>query len=609
MKKLITLLASGAVMLSAQAKEDVSVLYVGGSPDINTIGGVSIDSAVIAKSVKERTADFTKFLKQRFNKVRAVDGKDYTSGMSDGYDVTVFDGRPKAIRPAVRETDDKGRIIKDIRPAYLPDDFDRAAVCIAEMSEDLGRSVGTKNDWFCLCLYNYAHNWKKDHAIFNGPFKVSIRSEMLPTPENAKEYCPIYGYTLPELTEMWLVHSAVTPENGKRIGMVSRPWGYTDSPEAEIISSGVCAKSIDAVAIGRHGNFFHWGFAAKPSDMTEPARAALANAIVYMKDFNGRHVIARKMDEGIATRDRATAAKYTVSRACWKDQFDTNMKFYHMMDSMITAVKSRKAAGEKLLPADEMYLKFTAPEKPVQEPYDQYLQKQDPKLYEIFGEDEEEYARYYDKNRPYFTTDGAYGIVVDQDARSLKIANNDIRLLYKAVELLENGGNDAEKGRRLLERYTLCRFSTPAQWKSWLDANRDRMFFTESGGWLWLVDTLDPAVPGNDYSVRDKSDGNAPVVPAVPAGVTDADNPVALKAELADGPDGTKDVVVTGSIPTPLLPTEIRLYLPKLQWNCLRGMKKSENWCFLRRHLRLLLPLTILAQGCSVSASKAQAQG
>ena len=148
-------------MLSAQAKEDVSVLYVGGSPDINTIGGVSIDSAVIAKSVKERTADFTKFLKQRFNKVRAVDGKDYTSGMSDGYDVTVFDGRPKAIRPAVRETDDKGRIIKYIRPAYLPDDFDRAAVCIAEMSEDLGRSVGTKNDWFCLCLYNYAHNWKK----------------------------------------------------------------------------------------------------------------------------------------------------------------------------------------------------------------------------------------------------------------------------------------------------------------------------------------------------------------------------------------------------------------------------------------------------------------
>lgn len=36
--------------------------------------------------------------------------------------------------------------------------------------------------------------------------------------------------------------------------------GFEDSPEAEVISSGVCAKSLDAVAIGRHGNFFHWGF-------------------------------------------------------------------------------------------------------------------------------------------------------------------------------------------------------------------------------------------------------------------------------------------------------------------------------------------------------------
>ena len=112
MKKLITLLAVGALMLSARAKENVSVLYVGGSPDLNTLGGVQLDSAVVARSVKERTADFTKFLKQRFTKVKAVDGKDYTSDMSDGYDVTVFDGRPKAIRPEIRETDANGRIVR-----------------------------------------------------------------------------------------------------------------------------------------------------------------------------------------------------------------------------------------------------------------------------------------------------------------------------------------------------------------------------------------------------------------------------------------------------------------------------------------------------------------
>ena len=573
MKKLITLLAVGALMLSARAKENVSVLYVGGSPDLNTLGGVQLDSAVVARSVKERTADFTKFLKQRFTKVKAVDGKDYTSDMSDGYDVTVFDGRPKAIRPEIRETDANGRIVRYERPAYLPDDFDRAAVCIAEASEDLGRSIGTKNDWFCLCLDNYAHNWKKDHPIFRGPFKVDIKSEMRPTPENAKEYCPIYGYTLPEMTEMWLVHSPTTPENGRRIGMVSRPWGYTDSPEAEVISSGVCAKSIDAVALGRHGNFFHWGFAAKPSDMTEPAKAALANAIVYMKDFNGKHVIARKKDESIATRDRATASKYMASRACWMADYESNVKFYHMMDSAMKAVKAKNAAGEKLLPEEQVFLQFPDPETPVLVPYEQYLQKREPKLFEIFGEDEEEYARYYDKNRPYFTTDGEYGIIVDQDARSLKIANNDIRLLYKAVELLEKGGLDAGKGKRILERYTLCRFDSPAEWKAWLDANRDRMFFTESGGWLWLVDTLDPSVPGNDYSVRNAAKGND--APVIPAGETDADNPVALKAEIVDGPAGTKDVVITMTVHDgfhryanlaegdSFIPTEVTVELPE----------------------------------------------
>ena len=180
------------------------------------------------------------------------------------------------------------------------------------------------------------------------------------TPDNAKEYAPMYGYTLPEQTEMWMVSKNGGFENGQRIGMVSRPWGYTDSHEAEVISGGLCAKSIDAVAIGRHGNFFHWGFAAKPSDLTEPAKAALANAIVYMKDFKGKRIIARKLNEGIATRDAATASKYTMSRDCWKEIEAVNMKYYLMMDSTMRAIKAKQAAGEELSPAEMMHLQFPA---------------------------------------------------------------------------------------------------------------------------------------------------------------------------------------------------------------------------------------------------------
>jgi len=581
MKRFAYFLVAVLFAVSVQAKVKMSVLYVGGSPDINTYGAVA-DSVALAKSAKARTADFTRFLKKHFTKVTAVDGKDYTSEMSDKYDVTVFDGKPKPLRPEIREYDAQGRITKYERPAYLPDDFDRAAVCIAEASENLGRSIGTKNDWFCLCLLNYALGWEKDHPIFKGPFKVNIVPEMRPTPANAKEYCPIYGYTLPDEMEMWKVQTEATQENNLRIGMVSRPGGYTDSPDAEVISGGTCAKSIDAVAIGRHGNFFHWGFAAKPSDLTEPAKAALANAIVYMKDFNGKHVIARKFNENIATRDLAVAYKYYDSRACCEANYRANMAFYLNMDSTMKAIKAKQAAGEQLSPIEQVYTQYPAPEKPKAEPFADYMRKREPKLFHIFGEDEAEYARYYDRNKPYFypTSDGYY-LDIDEDVRAVGIANNDIRILDKAIELLENGGTDAAMGKRILERYTLCRFPTPAEWKAWLTANRDRMFFTESGGWLWLVDTLDPSVPGNDYSVLTAAPEKA-AVKEKSAGVTDRKNPVALTAEIADAGNGAKEVVVTMNIHTgfhtyaklaegdPFIPTEVTVELPE-------GYKKTGN--------------------------------
>ncbi|MDE5988666.1 MAG: protein-disulfide reductase DsbD N-terminal domain-containing protein [Duncaniella sp.] len=560
MKRILTIFFAAIVAVGClQAKEKVSVLYVGGTPDINTYG-VPADPAAVAKSAKERTADFNRFLKQHFTKVKVVDAADYTPDMSDAYDVTLFDGKPREIKPH----------------ALLPFDFDRAAICIAEMSEELGRSIGTKNDWFCLCLDNYALGWKKDHPIFNGPFKVNITTEMRPTPEVAKEYGPIYGYTLPDQTEMWMVHEPFSLQSGKRIGMVSRPWGYTDSPDAEVISGGQCVKSIDAVAIGRHGNFLHWGFAAKPSDMTESARAALANAIVYMKDYNGKRIIARKLNEGMATRDNAVAAKYYASRACNDSQYEMELNFYNATDSIIKVVKAKQQAGEELQPMELMYLQMPEPQKPVRRPFEDYIRNREPKLFHIFGEDEDEYARYYDRNAPYMypTIDG-YALDIDEDVRAMGIANNDIRLLDKAIELLGKGGSDAERGRRVLERYTLCRFATPGEWQVWLDRNRDRMFFTESGGWLWLVNTDDHAEPGNDYTVLERKENETPAAPDAPAGVTDNNNPVALNAGLSDAPDGCKDVVLTMTVHDgyhtyayvdendPFIPTEVTIELPE----------------------------------------------
>ena len=558
----------------AQGKQKVSVLYVGGSSEIETAGTVDLDSALVAKMAKSRMASFGKFLKSRFRTVKVIDAKEYTVAMSDDYDVTVFDGTPVPIRPRILEHDDQGRVVRYEHAAYLPDDFDRPALCIANASEDLGRSLGSKCDWFCLCLEADAHHWVKDHPIFQGPFRVDIRPEMKPTPAGAFEYAKMYGYTLPAETEMWAVQTkSYQTDPSYRIGMVSRPSGFLDSPEAEIISSGTCAKSIDAVAIGRHGNFFHWGFSASPDYLTEAGKAALANAIVYISKFDGQHIIARKLNESIATRGNADAQKYLASRTAWEEYNTMNQEFYETIDSIRQAAQAKQKRGEELTQTDKVYVNgdFTRPDPPT---YAEYMKQRFPLLYHVFGNDAAEYARYFEKNRNWFYPDEkGYNLDIDEDVRTLGIANNDKRLLDTCIAMLEKNEEPA-LARRVLERYTLCRFETPAEWRKWYDTYQDKLFFTESGGWLWLVNTFDRSVPGNDYSVL-KAVAKEGVKKPVLTQDTDEKNPVALSMGVNTLADGTHELVVRMKVhpgyhtyaqvsdEDPFLPTELEFELPE----------------------------------------------
>lgn len=152
-------------------------------------------------------------------------------------------------------------------PAYLPEDFDRPMVFIAEAGDIVGTRIGVKTDWYCLCLDADAHHFNKEHPIFHGPFEVNISVELKPTPSEAFRFVRTDGQPLPDSLEMWRVQTkGYKTEEGFRPGMIARPWGFADSPDAEYISGGVSAKDIDAVAMGRHGNFFFWGFSASQGE-------------------------------------------------------------------------------------------------------------------------------------------------------------------------------------------------------------------------------------------------------------------------------------------------------------------------------------------------------
>lgn len=570
LKFLATLLALLFVTgMQAQKKQNLKVLFVGGTPDFNVMGvAQKPDSVKVAKSAKARTASWTAMLKKYFTNVKSVQGKDYNQSMSDNYDVTIFDGTPKALSEDKVIRDADGNFKKRIPAAYLTKDFNRPAITIAETSQYIGRSLGLKNDWYCLCLLGDALGWKADHDVFKSPFKVNLNTFMDDTPTNAQEIATIFGTPLPAKTKMWKVQTRNYEQNpDMRIGMVSRPDGYGD-PDDEVISSGRCAKSIDAVAIGRHGNFLHWGFAASPNDMTEQAKQVFANCVVYISN-HATKVIARKMDENISTRHWLGAKHYTDSRQGWEDDCKANDNFYHIIDSVKTAAKAKQAKGEELSDAEAMYLNFPDERRP-NPTLGEYLKERERELYKYFGINTQLYVDYYNYNYPYFHADG-YDLIADEDARELGIANNDKKLLDTCIEMLEKNSND-NVARTLLERYTLCRFKTAQEWRTWYETYKDKLFFSEGGGFLWLVDSQEDNVAGNDYSVLDaKEETPAPKI----TGATDKRNPVLIEGALNKTEDGGKELVITVKIhpgfhiyanvsdKDPFLPTDIKLELPE----------------------------------------------
>lgn len=523
--------------VAAVKKTSLKVLYVGGHSDIETFGNNDYDKEENAKGVARRTIAWESFLSTYFTTVKAVQGKDYDYRMSYDYDVTIIDGDPKPLEPQ-RTVSLNGRAEKIVYAKYFPDDFDRPVITIADESETVGRRIGTKNDWYCLCLLGHAFNMNTKSDIFKGPYKVKLTTTMRPTPEGAKEYAQICQEQLPDLLPMWKVqHKDYGNTKGYKAGLVTRPWGYLDSPDTEIISGGESAKSYGAIAIGRHANWLHWGFSASPADMTDEAKPVFLNAVVYISKFKGHRIIARKLYEGISTRTIVDERKYVVS----KDNYESykamlersNRQMKHLADSLAKV----EAAGGKLSGEEKMYVQIGTHPQSIPS-YLEYLKEMAGDLYGKFGADVDAYARYYTDNRPYFYGNlNGYDVKVDEDAKSLGIANDDKRILEKAISLWESGA-DVEKAKRILYRYTLLRYDNVKEWRKWYKKYQGKLFFTESGGWLWLVNDLDPKTPGNDYGILKYNEIDESSLAPMTEKATEED-PVALSSAVVwNGDEG-----------------------------------------------------------------------
>ncbi|MEG1485334.1 MAG: protein-disulfide reductase DsbD family protein [Bacteroidales bacterium] len=568
MKKTVTFITAMLCVLAvyAQQKQPLKVLYVGGSADWE-----KENPAQQQEQIAKRTASFENYLKSYFTQVQVVNGKEYDAQMSAGYDVTIFDGALQRKSPSVVTKDEKGNV-KNYYGAksVVGEDFNFPAIFIAETGEGIGRSIGTKTDWYCLCLDAYAHHTNFNHQIFKGPFAVKIVQQEKPTPTDAYHYKYYYTGKFPDKIQMWQVQTKGYMTNpGFRVGMVSRPWGFTDSPEAESISSGVCAKTLDAVALGRHGNFFFWGFSASPDYMTDQAKQVFANAVVYTSTLKGEKIIARKYYDRAATREYVKELTYFASKEAYDESVKESEQWYNETVEKKAALVAKKAKGETLSKNEEQFVNMPVEKDEIT--YDDYLKKQMRNgYYEMFNGDVKAFNKYLKDNTPYLY--GAamfYQYIVDEDAKSLKIANNDIALLDKAISLLESG-KEMEKAQRILDRYTLCTFTKPTQWRQWFNENKSRIFFTEAGGWLFLVNTTNPAVEGNDYQKK----ANYLAAKKIELAQTNDITPVSVGATLVTYHNGLQAVLVKFKIDSryhiyanvsekdPYIKTSVNIQLP-----------------------------------------------
>jgi hypothetical protein len=79
---------------------------------------------------------------------------------------------------------------------------------------------------------------------------------------------------------VWKLQTKDYPETDP--GLVSGLYGFNDSPDAEVFARGTAGKGPDTVPLGRHANFFLWGFSAPPADMTPAAKRLFVNAVCYV---------------------------------------------------------------------------------------------------------------------------------------------------------------------------------------------------------------------------------------------------------------------------------------------------------------------------------------
>ncbi|PKQ63900.1 hypothetical protein BZG02_07775 [Labilibaculum filiforme] len=280
--------------------------------------------------------------------------------------------------------------------------------------------------------------------------------------------------------------------------------------------------------------------------MTAEAKQVFANAIVYTHKHAKDKRIAKKYNDRIYTKDFIYWTLHNIKMSSFKKSQELKIEQNNDIIKRQDGVKEKQKRGEELSDIDQMLLAF----KPMPlESFEQFLAKymeKKPYLKET-GLDTVAIRKYLLENMDYFYAepDAFEGLKIDEDCKSLGIANTDIKILDAAISLLEKN-KDIEKANRLLWRYTLEDFKTAKEWRAWYTKYKNKMFFTQSGGFVWMIND-----PNANPDIRPRNDKKEEVEIAdelTKLGLQLAEptheNPVSVGAMLVDGKNENEKTVL-----------------------------------------------------------------
>lgn len=471
----------------------VKVLFVGYDPakpmpEITRFAPGMMSEAGFKAEYSHRMPAFKALLSQYFSEVKTMDCRDWKSADSEPFDVTIFDFRTQELEPKRTEKLANGQT-KYISARYLPDNFSKPVIFIASTADEMGRRIGLKLDWLCLCLDADAHHLNANHTIFKGPLEKVVPTMVnKTTPDGVFHYST--GKNLPKDIPMWKVqNTGYLTSKDARIGLVARGNRFAESPDVEMISSGVCQKDVGAVALGRHGNFFLWGFGASPADMTEEGKKVFVNAVAYMKQFNGKMPIARKYNDRMVTTDDVKEIIAGASKDAYTDYVSQIKLFNEGNAKQLKKLNSKKAAGEALSNEETESLQYLGAEQKIQS-LDEFLKVRMGAFASKFGTDTEAFQKYLTDNFGYIycDPDAFYSYSIDEDAQQIGISNHDVKMLDACIAMLKKGDR-TDLALRVLKKYTWENFGTAKEWDNWLSKNRKKLFFSETNGYKFMVNT------------------------------------------------------------------------------------------------------------------------